>query len=1472
VLALALAVLGAAIWWAVGLGAGGPGRAAGATGGEVTAQTDDGVPARGVVMLGSSPAEAPNETWGIGEVGAFNGGSWAFVRYAEGDGWSRSQWREAGGVQPAASTVLKPAPGPLPGRIAANGAGAVLATVTPSEQQPREVLLVRSPGGQFDETPPVPSEGEGALLHSGEELFSNRRTPLVAALEEEGGRAGALVVPVNHGESLVEEDGVLHWDGSHWTREQIDVPQTSKEHKDFRVLALAASSPANAWLLAQVSQQAEPGGVALFQRHLTSGGTPVWWRVSPHAGAEPGSRLGFEGQSFTVAGIGEPPSATAQLLTVTEEGVWIDGELAGTPGTMFFKPEGEEAGGEAYRGHVVASWCNAPEGSPQCTYGLPEALPVGPSRSFAWSDPANPAGFGQRVITGLGEGVSLRLEGSAFVRVLALGADEQSFLDVGGTRGAAFSSPREGWLGNERMPVHLTQHPAPNRLTTYPVPFRHPLLAVAPQPGAPIGALSSQALAVGEQGEVARFEPGQGWQPESLFGAGGRRAAPPLRAVAWPTATRAYAVGAIDSQGDPQMWLWRGETGLWEPDPAAPRNFRGQMLGIAFDPSNPTRGYAVGQQGVLLRYGKSWTQDALPPEAQGASLTSIAFAGSEAIVAFRVPHPQAGKEGAHYTSGLLVNAGSGWHVDAGAAAALNGAIPWAVAGLADGGAAISARRDAEPVVLERNGPGAPWLPTAADYPGGEAPGALALFREGGALRAVGSAGIPNTNGVDFSESPPPAGFPPNFVKAYPPAGGYVLRQTAGGWSDEEHDRDEVGSPRGEPKIYDLPNKPDTTSAVLVDPSGGAGWAVGGAINSGGLETADVSRYPADGVPPPGFAAAPVATNASAAAFAIGGGAQCAAACADRANARIGPDVWLSSALSQASQIAGVRAFFYTGPRVTNGEGRIHPAPVPRERELGRYAELMHSSLPAYAAPTATDRASGSGECLFAQVFAGFPAPFGTAGPAPGLAAASSSAESCATGSSNYYAIDSTGTGPTVRVIVLDDSLGVGAEQQGWLSQQLQGAASLKVPAIVIGSDDLNAQVAAGSSSASAVERILIAGHAAAYFYDSPQKNVSGRLGTSSVAAFGSGTLGYTSLTAAGQQEFTGHAGFLVAEVSASGRVAVRLVPNIGELALEAKDGVLLHRSAQALFAGLARRPRAGCLAVGISTNCETAPYIPIPANCIGTACASAILPEYSFSSSRPDVGDFVEPNLASPDSHAVLLGPDEKPIHDPASGLFCAYNAGTTVATISAGGLSASLTITVQPGSVRRPCGTVPLKELPSQGEGAAPAPPPAPAPAPSPAPAASPSPAPAPIPLPPPPPAPAAHPAPPAPRLPFFVPAIAPAPVLAVVPPPVPTPARPTPPSGTSPVTSPVEAPEREEEEEEATESVGNNAAAYRPAEHEPTPLYVLGAITLAAFAGASARRRPRRGRREVMVAPATVSSARAQRRIGSARRRRPW
>ena len=1521
--ALALAAVTAIL--AVGdLDAGTSARAAVAGPGEPTPQSDASVPAQKVTMIGSSPLEAPGETWGIGEANEGSGtATWALVRYAEG-GWSLGPaLLDAAGQPLSGFRPDQPRDGklsetsPLAGQMTPHGDGVLVGTAPagqagePAATGTQEIVLVRNPGGSFQETAPVPPAPETAgseteLLEPGETLFGAARAPLIAPLEEAGGQAGAFVVPVNEQGSGVE-DGVLHWDGSAWTREAIAVPAASKS--DFRVLAIGASSPSNAWLLAQLSATAkgyQPGAVALFRREIPGGaGEPPSWKPVALEGAvgdEEAHPLTVPVQAgaapvFTVSGTGDPPTVQAQILTVTSEGVWIDGVRADVSAstTMFFKPAASAAAGR-----VIASWCELPTGASACTHELPEPLPTGPSRSIAWANPATPEGLGERVVAGLPEGVSLRLEGTEFKRVLALGGSPPP-ADVGGTFGAAFSEAREGWLGNVKLPVHLTLHPAPSRLEPYPVPFRHALIAIAPQPDAPVGSLSSEALAVGDQGQVARYTPGKGWLPESLLGGGVQKETPVLRAIAWPRPERAYAVG---DRG--QMWLWRGETGLWERDPATPIDFRANLLGIAFDPENPAIGYAVGQEGTLLRYGKTWTQEPpekLPPGLAGATFTSVAFAGSEAIVAYHVlPEPSSD----HYLGGLLVNSGAGWHIDEGAASAMGQNVPWAVAGLPDGGAAFTVGESNGSgfggLVFERQGPGASWERTPTPLPGGPEPGSLALFREGGALRAVASGSVPDTYTLEDLTAPPP-GFPPNLIQPYPLSAGYgaghVLRQTASGWSDEEHELNNVQEPPGNYQMYDTVYQPDPISAVLVNPTGTEGWAVGGFVDTttsdGALDTADVERYPAESALPPGVGSSPVVAKPAMTTFAIGGGAQCAAPCSSLANARIGPDVWLEAALARAGQVAGLQAFFYTGPRVTDG-ATAGPATltIPYEREEQRYAQILHTSsaVPAFAAASPTDLDGAGNEGDFAQAF--------TELPLPSPFSEEQAREQCAAtpGCQSAYYAESYGAAPdAVRVIVLDDSGDVDQTQLDWLEAQLSEATRSGEPAIAVGDADLSAQIAAGDGAAVAVAEVLLGegpaeqgDSASAYFYDSPEENVkqSLRVGDASpIPTFGSGTLGYVDYQAESRGDFLGASGFLLTEVDAApaareagnrAPVSVHLIPEIGELALEGKDGTLLERSQSALFQALARRPRAGNRSQNEVDSPDTDPYIPIPSNCIGTNCGEGIFPEYSFSSSNPTIGNFVQPNLASAQPNAVLLDSQGEPIPDPSSGLFCAYNAGTTTVTISSGGLSASLPVTIRAGSVRRPCGTQPLSAAAAVHKRQSL---PAPAPPPAPAPAAAPSgtPPPAVLPLAPPPPptplaatpvAPVAHPA-------FVIPPpllFAPA---AFVPPPPPAAGRPAPPSGTSQVTAtssvfqtePVA--EKEKEEEEAVESVSNQAAAYDPAEHEPIPAYVVGIVVLAALAGASVRRRPRRGRRELRAAPATVTAMRAQRRMAR-EARRPW
>lgn len=1367
----------------------------------------------------------------------------AFLRYTDSTGWQVFRTPvDANG---------NPYRGPVPNRDSAAitpSGGGVLVGRDPNKPLGEQVVVLdHEPGGSWralrapDSTVLMAAEGE--VLAS-----DNGAGEIADAAFDEAGRTGLFFAA--KGRSV--EEAVIHWDGQTWTREPIKVPADTGG--SFHIRAIGATGAANAWAIAEVDPT--QGSSFVLLERVASG--PPEWVERGIAAAKFAARdtpgEGIEGLA--------PIGGAARPLTVTQDGLWIDltATIGGFPQdlTIFY---GIAAGA------VTGSWCDA---SP-CTTG---PLGVKLSRqlgysSFAWAG----SGFGTRIVTnpldpGGGEesnrGTYLRFSEGQFVRRPGGGGNFRA--------SGAFSSVGNGWL---QGPVEISTKTAPSRLRPWPIPLRAPLTAITGAPGSPPGAIGSGALAVGAGGAVARYVPGQGWEREYLTTSSGAVNKATLRGVAWPEPGHAFAVGDRGA-----MWQWNASDDLWIADPGVPIGFEGNLMGIAFDPADPSRGYAVGKSGTLLGYGKSWEQEPLPPGFDGANLTSIAFAGSQAIVTVG--------------GDLLTNEGGGWHVDSSAHALLDRVRAgnpqlYAVAALPNGGA-VAAGRD---IVIERDGAGSPWRFSRQPILGSTAIAAAAV-RSGGSLRAVLSV-VPQVIYPAADDLPPPdPNVPPPVIPPFGlPGDGYLLRETATGWEDEERSAFAGAGP-------DRPIKTDPTLALLLEPSG-EGWAVGGwsgnadaagrGVSSGGggsavrerVRTAAIARFGAAAAAAPiGATRRPVEMPAGPVRFAVAGNAQCEEACAELAPESIGPDRTLSAALSLVGATNGgwgPRGLLYTGNRVGTGLG------------LGdgmRYASLLGSQpgLPVFPALGSSDLGDGSGAQAFKSSFAGFPAPLGTGSALPGISTAGIPGAAPGAGARTHYAFDSSGPGGTVRVIVIDNSAGSLAlsdpnqnpaeAQLPWLEAVLADARAESIPTIVMGNRSLNTSFTPKLNVASdggQVAKALVDGGASAYLFDRPEENRSMRIpagAETTIPSFGSGTLGYRSQLSGvvgteAPDSLFGDAGVMVLELNADERdpatnrvpVGVRLIPVIQDLSLEAIDGTLLRRSIPALFNGLGRRPLGGDRwgapsAAGVPNPSGGDPYTEFPPEqCLVAGCATRMSPEYSFASTDPDIADFVRQDPNSANLRKPFLDSKGKVVTDNSSALLCPFNAGTTTVTVSAGGYSYSQPVTVQAGSVQRPCGTRPLRPDRFKRNTATAAPPPPPPPPPSPAPtpasfppppppAAPPPPVPNPVQIVPPPVVPAAF-IPLAAGIASFVPA-------AILPPPPPV-VRPLPPGGAPARTYQVE----EKREEEAAIEESQAFSRYEPESGggSTVPPYLLGIVLIAALLGASVRGGPG-ARRRAQPAPA--------------------
>jgi hypothetical protein len=1422
----------------------------------------------GMTLMGAS---AGGETWGyrqlplaVGSVrvgtrqvdiassGAVSDPQLAFMRHTDANGWLVFDTP----VDEAGQPYRGPVPNRLSARITPAGGGVLVGRDLRRPVSEQVVVLHHDPGGRWRALPApppevlLPAEGEAPAEALADEQGSG--AVAVAAFDEPG-HTGLFFGPQRRSAA----SGIVHFDGVEWTREPIEIPVGSETR--FRILAIAATGLGNAWALAEGDESL--GRSAILLERTTTPGGPLWVE-RPLAGT-PFADRDSPGNGILGAA---PIGGAAQLLTVTQDGVWIDlgAQVEGIDRdvTLFFDSSADS---------VTGSWCDAPV----CGEALGAKFSrQGGYRSFAWPGP----GFGTRVITNplvpggneeSNRGTYLRLNSGVFERMPGAGT---SFRSSG-----AFTSPDNGWLEG---PVEISTKVAPQALQPWPIPVRAPLADVASAPGTARGALGSGALAVGAEGAVMRYEPGRGWQREFLLSSSGSVNRATLRGVAWPERGRAHAVGDLGA-----MWMWNASDDLWVPDPGVPIGFEGNLMDIAFDPANPDRGYAVGKGGVLLSYGKSWEQDALPAEAAGADLTSIAFAGSQAIVA-------AG-------GNLLVNDGGGWRVDASAKALLDGVRSgtprlFAVAGLPDGGA-VAAGRD---IVIERDGPGSPWRFSDQPLPGSTAIAAAAV-RAGGSVRAIVSV-VPQLTFPPADDLPPQdPSLPPPILPPFPlPGDGYLLRETAGGWVDEQRT---AFAASGD----DRPLKSDPVLSLLLDPAGN-GWAVGGwsgasdsvgrgsSARSGAgrairerVQTSAIFRYGAGAAAPPAAGRVRVPAPPGVVRFAVAGHAECDSSCSDLASQGIGPDRSLLAALGTVSALSGgngPRALLYTGNRIRSGLG---------DPDAVRYASLLGSGggMPVFPALGSNDAANGIGAGAFQRAFASFPAPLGAGAAPAGISTAGIPGAAPGAGARTHYAFDSSGAAGTVRVIVIDNSLGSLAAsdphqnppeaQLPWLQAVLADARAKGIPSIVMGNRSLNVNFTPKLNVAddgTQVAQVLVASGASAYLFDRPEENRVMQVpagAADTIPSFGIGSLGYRSQVsgAVGQNvadALFGDSGVLVLEIDAAHRdpgsnrapLRIRLIPVIEELSLEATDGTLLRRSRPALFRGLGRRPRGGDRWGRASAGSGTPdpsggdPYTLFPpSQCLVAGCAARIAPEYSFTSSDPDIADFVRQDPASTNLRKPFIDGNDKVVTDNSSGLLCPFNAGTTTVTVSAGGFSYSESVRVQNGSVQRPCGTRPLRPdrfVRNPVDAVPPAPPPPPPGAPASPPVNFSPPA---LPSAPPPPPPPNPPPPPQVPLDTFIPlaAVPLALVPAIVPPPPPPIVRPLPPGGAPARTYQVE----EKREEEAALEESQAFSRHESGEGGLTaPYYLLGAVLILALAGASVRGGPgARRRHRAVPSPATTT-----------------
>ncbi|MDA0163845.1 hypothetical protein OM076_26480 [Solirubrobacter ginsenosidimutans] len=987
-----------------------------------------------------------------------------------------------------------------------------------------------------------------------------------------------------------------------------------------------------------------------------------------------------------------PPAVTTTGLRAEAGGVWIGAATAGNPTRKIVAHYEDAARG------VTRTWCDPLGRATNC--GAPLGDAAVPDQMFQTA--RGPVG------------VSLQTN---FIHTFEYG-DWAKVAAPGFSPGAGrllLGAPEDGWLAGSVAFGRVATARLPEPMATWPQANRSTLLSVALPPGSTGAVGESGALAVGLDGTALGYDASAGWQIQNTPARSHRL---PVRAVAFNSPTTAFAVG-----GAGLILRWDGTS--WTEDPQSTQITGSELQGLAFAPDG--QGWAVGRFSTILHYdGKSWSPEEAPPEDDGLTISSVTVAGDDVFA---------------ISDGNLIKRGAGgrWqHVERTDLPDPSAArLPFdrdlrVVSGLPDGGVVAAGRS----VVLVRQRSGGTFA--YADQPiSGIAVAASAFRDRDGVVRAFVSsaAPIPTGGGVVLGGD----------IGGFPAGDGVLLRQTADGWLDLSHSQPPTQTQNLTQLVGDGLIKPDPVLAVAASPDGEHAWAVGGyagtrsAAGQGlddilqarpaGWRTAHIWRYDS-GRPTASPADVEVTVNPQVAApntvnFAYFSNVQCKFQCAGTQDAQ--PDVNLHAALEQIDEYAqqpGGPAFAVLGG---NARGPVDLTAFQSgnaEKDFLRLPSLLQplSHVPLFAVVGPRDHLVNRSDQLapWAGAFAQAPAPFGSR-PAPaGFTPVDSGAAVGAV--HRYYAFDVNQNGSVMRAIVLDNSTALSdgpaldAAQSRWLDAQLEAVKSTNLPTVVFLSQPLN--TSSNSDQFLLALRFIDAGVLAVVVPGDtndnrpwpPEVALESRIPLISGA-----TLGYQ------QAKNNGVAWYSIAVDVAKRTVSVQARPLVDSLALKPLIGLTVARSQTLAFEAVGRRPTGTLATTPIDPTFpgfDNYLNIPAPADCV-----TCVLPSYTFTSSDPTIGDFVLPSGLG--SRLPELDNDGRPIPARSSGLFCAYNSGTTTVSVTVGSRRASLPVTVLAGGFGRPCGTVfregvrPVVIVPStrtvrsqgapSGAGAPPPPPPGP-------------------------------------------------------------------------------------------------------------------------------------------------------------------